>query len=58
MSLLVRPNRQSQVLVNFEMAERMYDKNKNFCKNDGYVHFRCVILLHTVLGDVTYIYQL
>jgi hypothetical protein len=54
----VRPNRQSQVLVNFEMAERMYDKNKNFCKNDGYVHFRCVILLHTVLGDVTYIYQL
>lgn len=40
MSLLVRPNKDSKVLVNFEMPERMYDKDLNFCRQDGYVHFR------------------
>lgn len=42
---LIRPNRASKVLVNFEMKEKNYisDKEKNFkhfCPNDGWVAFR------------------
>jgi hypothetical protein len=43
MSLLVRPNKESKVLVNFEMKEKNYSDGLNFCRNDGYVHFRSVL---------------
>eukprot|EP00611_Tribonema_gayanum_P007281 TRINITY_DN1663_c0_g2_i1.p1 TRINITY_DN1663_c0_g2~~TRINITY_DN1663_c0_g2_i1.p1 ORF type:complete len:1415 (-),score=378.85 TRINITY_DN1663_c0_g2_i1:1397-5641(-) len=40
MSLLVRPQRDSPVLVNFETKEKNYTTGLNFCEKDGYVHFR------------------
>ncbi|KAL7553153.1 hypothetical protein ACHAWF_018055 [Thalassiosira exigua] len=40
---IVKPNRQANTLVNFEMKEKNYDsgkKMKHFCPNDGWVAFR------------------
>jgi len=42
-SMLLRPNKSSQVLVNFENKEKNYAsdlKRKHFCPNDGWVAFR------------------
>ena len=40
---IVKPNRHTKTLVNFEMKEKNYDNNKklkHFCPNDGWVAFR------------------
>jgi DNA-directed RNA polymerase III subunit RPC1 len=40
---IVKPNKQTTALVNFEMKEKNYDTNKklkHFCPNDGWVAFR------------------
>lgn len=39
-SAMIRPNKDSKVLVNFETKERNYSKHKHFCPNDGWVAFR------------------
>lgn len=39
-SAMLRPNKQSTLLVNFEAKEKNYIDNKHFCKNDGWVAFR------------------
>ncbi|CAM9584599.1 unnamed protein product [Chrysoparadoxa australica] len=56
MGLLVRPNADSKVLINFEMKEKNYSKNLHFCPHDGYVCFRnsemlCGTLAKKALGD-------
>ncbi|EQC33505.1 hypothetical protein SDRG_09014 [Saprolegnia diclina VS20] len=40
MSLLIRPNRKSRVMVNLELKERNYTHNLSMCHKDGYVVFR------------------
>jgi len=42
-SVMIRPNKDVNVFVSFEMKEKNYDSNlklKHFCPNDGYVCFR------------------
>ena len=42
-STMIRPNRESKILVSFEMKEKNYAsdlKRKHFCPNDGWVAFR------------------
>jgi len=42
-NIMVRPNKESKVRVNFEMKEKNYNSKlalKHFCPNDGYVCFR------------------
>lgn len=40
-SMMLKPNKSSKVLVNFETREKNYSsKNKHFCPNDGWVAFR------------------
>ena len=39
-SMILRPNLQSKVLVNFESKEKNYTGNKHFCPSDGWVAFR------------------
>jgi DNA-directed RNA polymerase III subunit RPC1 len=39
-SAMIRPNKDSKVLVDFETKEKNYHENKHFCKNDGWVAFR------------------
>ena len=43
--LMLRPNKASQVLVNFETKEKNYASNKHYCRNDGWVTFRSSELL-------------
>ncbi|KAJ0395349.1 hypothetical protein ATCC90586_007781 [Pythium insidiosum] len=55
-NLLVRPNTQTNVLVNLELKERNYTANKYMCWKDGYVCFRnselmCGNLCKKTLGD-------
>jgi DNA-directed RNA polymerase III subunit RPC1 len=38
--MMLRPNLESKVLVNFESKEKNYTENKYFCRNDGWVAFR------------------
>jgi DNA-directed RNA polymerase III subunit RPC1 len=39
-SMMIRPNKESNVLVNFEAKEKNYMSDKHFCPNDGWVAFR------------------
>lgn len=40
-SAMIRPNKQSQILVNLETKEKNYsNEGKHFCREDGYVAFR------------------
>jgi DNA-directed RNA polymerase III subunit RPC1 len=39
-SAMLRPTRDSKVLVNFEGKEKNYTTSKHFCRNDGWVAFR------------------
>jgi DNA-directed RNA polymerase III subunit RPC1 len=39
-SMMLRPNKASKVLVNFETREKNYSSGENFCRNDGWVTFR------------------
>lgn len=40
-SMMLKPNKMSNVLVNFETREKNYSsKNQHFCRNDGWVAFR------------------
>ena len=39
-SAMIRPNKASEILVNFETKEKNYKNNKHFCANDGWVAFR------------------
>ena len=38
--MLLRPNRDADVLVNFESKEKNYTTGLHFCRNDGWVAFR------------------
>lgn len=52
-SLLVRPNDQSECLVNVESMERFYTKDKFFCAEDGFVCFQNGELICGNLGKKT-----
>ena len=39
-SMMLRPNKESKVFVNFETKDKNYNGNQHFCKNDGWVAFR------------------
>lgn len=39
-SMLLKPNAQSKLIVNFETKEKNYSSGKHFCPNDGWVAFR------------------
>jgi DNA-directed RNA polymerase III subunit RPC1 len=52
-SLLVRPNKQSQSFVNLESEEKFYTKDKHFCVEDGFVAFRRGELISGNLGKKT-----
>jgi DNA-directed RNA polymerase III subunit RPC1 len=39
-SMMIRPNKESKVLVNFEAKEKNYMSDRHFCPNDGWVAFR------------------
>jgi DNA-directed RNA polymerase III subunit RPC1 len=39
-SAMIRPNKDSTVLVNLETKEKNYSRDKHFCPNDGWVAFR------------------
>uniref|UniRef100_H3G8F7 DNA-directed RNA polymerase subunit n=1 Tax=Phytophthora ramorum TaxID=164328 RepID=H3G8F7_PHYRM len=52
-SLLVKPNSQTKVLVNLELKERNYTNDKYMCWKDGYVCFRNSELLCGNLGKKT-----
>lgn len=52
-SLLVNPNRDTNVLVNLELKERNYTKHKVMCWKDGYVCFRNSELMCGNLGKKT-----
>jgi len=39
-SMLLVPNKSSDLIVNFESKEKNYTSNKHFCRNDGWVSFR------------------
>ena len=39
-SMMLRPNKDSKFIVNFETKDKNYSSNKHFCKNDGWVAFR------------------
>lgn len=38
--MLLRPNKESNVFINFEAKEKNYSSNHHFCHNDGWVAFR------------------
>lgn len=38
--MLLTPNKQSELIVNFETKEKNYTKDMHFCRNDGWVAFR------------------
>ncbi|DBA04436.1 TPA: hypothetical protein N0F65_010032 [Lagenidium giganteum] len=55
-SMLIKPNKATKVLVNLELKERNYTNNKFMCVKDGYVCFRnseliCGNLCKKTLGD-------
>ena len=58
-SMMLRPNKESNVLVNFETKEKNYAsdlKRKHFCPNDGWVAFRnseliCGNIAKKTIGD-------
>ncbi|KAL7999807.1 putative DNA-directed RNA polymerase, subunit beta-prime [Plasmopara halstedii] len=52
-SLLIKPNRDTKVLVNLELKERNYTNNKFMCWKDGYVCFRNSELICGNLGKKT-----
>jgi DNA-directed RNA polymerase III subunit RPC1 len=39
-SMMIRPNKDATVLINFETKEKNYTKEKQFCSNDGWITFR------------------
>jgi DNA-directed RNA polymerase III subunit RPC1 len=53
MSLMVRPNKESECLVNVESMERFYTKDKFFCEEDGFVCFQNGELICGNLGKKT-----
>jgi len=38
--MLLKPNKASKLIVNFETKEKNYTSGKHFCRNDGWVAFR------------------
>lgn len=66
-SVLVRPNAQTKVFLNFAVQEKIYSKKKKkkdegeetmcgretMCPNDGYVYFRNSELLSGQVGKAT-----
>ncbi|GAB9475396.1 DNA-directed RNA polymerase iii largest subunit [Globisporangium polare] len=52
-NMLIKPNSQTNVLVNLELKERNYTDNKVMCWKDGYVCFRNSELMCGNLGKKT-----
>ena len=52
-SSILRPNRLSRVIVNFQTKEKIYTKNELMCEKDGWVLFKNSELLSGQLGKNT-----
>lgn len=50
MSLLLKPNRNSKILINIEVKETNYTTNEEMCPKDKYVWFKNSLLVSGNLG--------